>query len=271
MRYQAIVPAPPLDVLVEAIWDCEAEPSARRLERILPVPNAGLIINLAEDQTRVYTDDAEKRCVYGAGSVFSGVYTRSFLIDTDEQQRVMGVIFRPGCAWPFFRERMEVFSDRDVSLEDLDRAGARRLRQRLLEAAGPDQRLALLEEWLRLRVTPSEPHPAVAQALDALHRAPQTARIGGLVRECGVSAHRFGVLFQQYVGLAPKRYARLLRFRAVLDEVHKKRDVDWARVAADCEFCDQPHLTHEFRAFSGMTPSSYLAQQSPYTNHVPLE
>ena len=270
MRYHAIIPAHPLDGLVEAIWDCEDEPSARRLERILPVPNAGLIINLAEDQTRVYTDDAERRCLYGAGSVFSGIYTRSFLIDTDEQKRVMGVIFRPGCAWPFFRERMDVFSDRDVSLEDLDPAGARRLRQRLLEAAGAEQRLVLLEAWLRLRVTPSEPHPVVAQALESLHRSPQTARIGGLVRECGVSARRFGVLFQRYVGLAPKRYARLLRFRAVLGEVHRKRQVDWARVAADCEFSDQPHLTHEFRAFSGMTPAAYLAQQSPYTNHVPL-
>jgi hypothetical protein len=213
MTYRPLVPAPPLDVLIETIWDWEMEPCARRLERILPVPTAGLIINLAENQTRVYSDDTDRRCSYGGGSVFSGVYTRSFLIDTDEQQRVMGVTFRPGCAWPFFRERMDVFSDRDVDLEDLDSDGARRLRQRLLEAAGPEQRLALLEDWLRVRVTRPEPHPAVAMALHTLQRSPQTARIGGLIADSGISPRRFGVLFRQYVGLAPKRYARLLRFR----------------------------------------------------------
>ncbi len=272
MGYHAFTPAPPLEVLIESIWDWEMEePCARRLERILPVPTAGLIINLAEDQTRVYSDDADRRCSYGSGSVFSGLYTRSFLIDTDEQQRVMGIVFRPGGASPFFRERMDLFSDRDVDLEDLDSAGARHLRQRLLEAAGPEQRLALLEDWLRRRMTQSQPRPVVARALDTLHRSPQTARIGHLIADSGISPRRFGVHFRQYVGLSPKRYARLLRFRAVLDDVHQRREVDWARIAADCAFCDQAHLTHEFRAFSGMTPSAYVAQKGPYVNHVPLE
>lgn len=270
MGFHVIVPAPPLDTLVERIWDWDMPPTAHRFERILPTPNAGLIINLAEDQTRVYDDDAGRQCSLSPGSVFSGPYTRSFVIDSAEQQQVMGVIFRPGGALPFLREPIDRLSDCDTGLEDLAGASARRLRQRLLETLDPMRRLACLEGWLRARAPDARPHPLVKHALDALRRTPQTTCIGALVADCGVSPRRFGALFRTHVGLGPKRHARLLRFREVVDDVHNRQAVDWARVAADCGFHDQPHLVHEFRAFAGMTPSAYLAQQGPYANHVPL-
>jgi AraC-like DNA-binding protein len=271
MGFHAIVPAPPLDALVERIWDWDMPPSAHRLERILPTPNAGLIINLAEDQTRVYDDDAGRQCSLAPGSVFSGPYTRSFVIDSAEQQQVMGVIFRAGGALPFFREPIDRLSDRDTGLEDLAGSPARRLRQRLLEAPDPRRRLALLEGWLRARARDAQPHPLVAHALEVLQHAPQAVRIGSLVADCGISPRRFGELFRTHVGLGPKRHARLLRFRIVVDDVHRRRRVDWARVAADCGFHDQPHLVREFRAFAGMTPSAYQARQGPWANHVPLD
>lgn len=33
---------------------------------------------------------------------------------------------------------------------------------------------------------------------------------------------------------------------------------DWARLAADFGFADQPHLVREFKSFSGLTPAAYL-------------
>ena len=271
MGFHAIVPAPPLDALVERIWDWDMPSAAHRLERILPTPNAGLIINLAEDQTRVYDDDAGRQCSVAPGSVFSGPYTRSFVIDSAEQQQVMGVVFRPGGALPFLREPIDRLSDCDTGLESLAGASARALRQRLLETADPLRRLALLEGWLRIRAGDARPHPLVAHALELLQRTPRVARIGAVIADCGVSPRRFGHLFREHVGLGPKRHARLLRFRAVVGDVHRRRRVDWARVAADCGFHDQPHLVHEFHAFAGMTPSAYLARQGPYANHVPLD
>jgi AraC-like DNA-binding protein len=41
-----------------------------------------------------------------------------------------------------------------------------------------------------------------------------------------------------------------------------------AKVTAEGGFCDQAHLVHEFRAFSGLPPESYLTAQRPFPNHV---
>jgi AraC-like DNA-binding protein len=44
-------------------------------------------------------------------------------------------------------------------------------------------------------------------------------------------------------------------------------------VALDCGYYDQSHFIHDFEAFSGMTPSAYLAQSasSEYPDYVRLD
>nr|WP_244962452.1 helix-turn-helix domain-containing protein [Oleiagrimonas soli] len=101
-----------------------------------------------------------------------------------------------------------------------------------------------------------------------MHAAPATARIGAIVRDSEVSQKRFGRLFREHLGLGPKRYVRLLRFRRLIDTAHVADDIDWAALAADCGFHDQPHLVREFRAFAGMTPSAYATRRGPHLNHV---
>jgi AraC-like DNA-binding protein len=270
MTFTTLVPSPPLRQSIELIWDWRVEPGVFRLERILPQPGSGLIINLLEDETRVYGDDAERRCERSPGAVYSGQFTHSFLIDTSEQIAVMGVMFRPAGACSFLRERMDLLGNRHLPLEDLIGHGTRALRERLLDTHDARARLAVLEHWLRARCVERTPHAAVAFALHELARAPQRARIGELARESGLSARRFGTLFNEQVGVGAKEFARMQRFRAVIAHVQQQRAIEWTQVALDCGFHDQPHLTREFRTFAGMTPTAYVAQRCPDVNHVAL-
>lgn len=269
MGWHSIVPAPPLDSLIETIWDWDMPPAAPGRERILPVPGTALIINLHEDETRVWNDAGA--CLRASGSVIGGPYLRSWIIDTAEQVRVMGLGFRPGGAHALLGIDIGELCRRDVDLDALLGASARHLRQRLLETPLPLHRLALLEGWLR-RLHP-EPalDPVIAHAVAMLGRTPQLARIGLLQRDSGWSAHRFGTRFRQQVGMTPKQFARLLRFRAVVAQAHPQAEIRWSEVAADSGYCDQAHLSHQFREFAGITPAAFADLRGPYPNHVPLD
>ena len=70
--------------------------------------------------------------------------------------------------------------------------------------------------------------------------------------------------------MAPKLYARVQRFQAVVGTVQALRDVNWTDIAAACGYFDQAHFIHDFRAFSGFTPAQYLAFKGGNVNHVPL-
>jgi AraC-like DNA-binding protein len=270
MAFTTIVPPPPLRQSIPMIWDWRVEPGELCFERILPQAGSGLIINLLEDETRVYSDDARRACERSPGAVFSGQFTRSFVIDSTEQIAVMGVAFSPGGAGAFMRERMDLLGNRHIALEDLVGASSRALRERLLHTPDAKTRLDVLQRWLATRSNGRLAHPAVEFALAELARAPQVLRIGAIAAASGLSQRRFGTLFREQVGIGAKHYARLQRFRAVVASVQSERVVEWTQVALDCGFHDQPHLVHEFRAFSGMTPSAYLAQRGPNVNHVPL-
>ncbi|MCX7512300.1 helix-turn-helix domain-containing protein [Frateuria sp. STR12] len=271
MAFHQRRPAPPLDALVETLWDWDMPPAPQQYERVLPQPGAQLIINLYEDQTRTYTDDAERRCLRASGSVLGGPQRCSQIIDTAEQIRVMGAVFRPGGAGALTGEDMGALDGRDVDLAGLFGHHATELRQRLLETPRPGHRLALLERWLQARVRLPRLEPCVAHALAWLERSPQAVRIGWLVRETGVSERRLGRLFRRQVGYGPKPYARLLRFRAVVAQAHGRPQVDWAGLAADGGYCDQAHLAHEFRRFAGITPGTFMTQQGPHLNHLALD
>ncbi|CAM5250929.1 hypothetical protein RLIN73S_05091 [Rhodanobacter lindaniclasticus] len=136
----------------------------------------------------------------------------------------------------------------------------------------PRDRLRLLTRWLARRLRGNPVHPAIACALQRLAERPQVQRIAPLVREAGLSERRFGMLFQRQVGMRPKHYARLLRFRAVVDHAQARPTVNWSQeVAADGGDSDQAHLTHEFRQFAGITPAAFMAVRGPYSNHLPLD
>lgn len=160
---------------------------------------------------------------------------------------------------------------RDIDLPDLFGRGANLLREQLLETGSGSGRLRVLVQWLRQRMRTTAPDPAVSHALDTLARLPQVQQISPLARDAGASERRLGLLFQRQVGMRPKYFARIARFRAVVMQAQRQASVNWSHVAADGGYCDQAHLAHEFRTFAGVTPSAFMAARGPYENHLPLD
>lgn len=262
-------PAPPVDLFVESVWYCESQPKPNVLERVLPSGAAQLIVNLKEDQTRIYRPEAGYRCETTSGTVLSGVQSRYSIIDTAEQECVAGVVFRPGGTIPFFRLPAQETCDADIPLDLLwGRQRAANLRELLLEAADPQARLDVLERALADAIRPAGLHPAVSFALGAFARRPHEASVGAVTANIGLSAKRFIERFKAEVGVTPKRYCRILRFQRALAQSEQGDAVDWTHVAADCGYFDQAHFIHDFRSFAGITPTGYQAGRTEFRNHV---
>jgi AraC-like DNA-binding protein len=269
MTYLTRRPPPPLDACVQSIWyyRCEARPFA--LERVLPNGAAQLIVNLKEDRTRVYDPDNAGVCHVTSGSVVSGLGTRFQIIDTAEQEHVLGVHFHAGGTVAFFREPAHLLNGPDVPLEAL--WGVRetaRLRETLLDAATPDAALDVMEAALLVASRARQAHPAVAFALTTFLRRPDLAKVRAVTEAVGLSPKRFLERFKAEVGFTPKQYCRVLRFQRAVTQAHACARVDWTEVALSCGYFDQAHFIHDFRAFSGLTPTGYRAGRTEFQNHV---
>lgn len=271
MFYSSHIPAPPLGDFVEQFWLCSGTPAHPRA-RLLPNGTIELVVNLCEDQIRVHDPTRPDRCRQLSGAVVAGAYGRSFVSDYAtvyaQHASIVGVHFRPGGAFPFLGVPAGELADTHVDLEALWGRTAAELRERLCAAATPAERFSLLEQTLAARLDRTTGrHDAVPVALDAFEPTGTSVRVRDVARRVGLSQRRFIQVFAAEVGLTPKRYGRVRRFRWALALVRGVPAPDWAQLAVECGYFDQAHLIHDFRAFSGLTPEEYLRRRSEHVPH----
>jgi AraC-like DNA-binding protein len=276
MFYRRYTPRGLLSAFVVCIWYSEGFEGTHEQERLLPNGESAIIFDLRENvrqrPLRIY--DAQKTDSFEsyAPAIFCGARTDCFVIDTSEQERVIGIQFRPGGAFPFLGMPACEVANATYSLDDIWPGQTEVIREELLFAGEVGLMFSVLERALTARLRHARmPHPAMAFAIGKLARPALNVRVGDVADLVGLSSRRMMELFREQTGLTPKAFQRVRRFQHVLRNLRVQCDGNWAALAADCGYYDQPHFIHDFRMFAGMTPSEYVSVATPHLNHVPLK
>jgi AraC-like DNA-binding protein len=165
-----------------------------------------------------------------------------------------GVRFRPAMSQAFLPVPGLDITDQSIALNDIWGADARRLVDQISDARSPAECIHLFETRLH---KPGE--ITVVQRLSAtiVEQAGQV-RIDDLAFQAGLSARQLRRLFLEQIGLSPKHFCRVIRFRNSLSRLPPAGRSEWAQVALDCGYYDQAHFINEFREFSGFTPGEFV-------------
>ncbi|MFE0527370.1 helix-turn-helix domain-containing protein [Micromonospora parva] len=256
MEYVSRVPRPPLDGLIDDLYYLEGVPPYARLT-LPPMPAALLIVNLgapfliragAEIETTEYADG----CVITTP-------TRAFEFGYPLRTRSVGVHVKPWGLAPFLPMPAAELCDRPVPVEHVwGRAATAELRDRLAMADGPHEMLPLLEEELMRRLRETAGLGLVRHASSVIAATSGAVAIDDLRTSAGVSSTHLAQRFKQLVGVTPKRLARTHRFAATVFSIDPAKSTDWAELASRAGYFDQAHFGHEFRAFTGLTPTRYV-------------
>jgi AraC-like DNA-binding protein len=156
-----------------------------------------------------------------------------------------------------------------VGLTELWGRDAELLSEQLSETRSSTLRVALLEAFLldqRRRHQP-RPQPWLLPVLGLAESDP-SVRVSEARESTGLPPKRFNAMFRSDVGLTPKAYFRVRRLQAAIRALNTP--TQGAAVAADLGYFDQAHFVHEFRSFTGMTPTQYAQRRSSMPGHVAL-
>lgn len=93
---------------------------------------------------------------------------------------------------------------------------------------------------------------AIARAVDRLIASGGTVTVARLAALSQLSERQFRRRFHAATGIAPKQYADVQRVRRAL--ILALDDPDWAAVAHDSGFADQPHLIRDVKQRFGAAP-----------------
>jgi len=270
-NFQTYIPQPPLAAFVEQFWLYEGYKLPHTKERRLPDGSMEMVINLCEDKIQIYHQQNIEQFQNLSGSVLSGPHTEFFTIDTASLASVIGIHFRPGGAFPFFKLLANELLNLHVSLDTIWGKTAADLRNQLLETKATEAKFHILEKFLlTIAVWPQVLHPAVGFALNEFQSMPFTRTISDVAAQISLSNRHFIRVFREAVGMTPKQFCCVRRFQEALHQISKGQEIAWTELALTCGYFDQSHFNHDFRIFTGYNPSTYVMRRSEHHNHVPI-
>jgi AraC-like DNA-binding protein len=158
---------------------------------------------------------------------------------------------------------VEAYNDSVVPLDEALGVDGTELVDQLAEATTWEKRLDVLDASFADHDVPALA-PEVLWLRRQLIGSQGKARVEPLMDETGWSRRHVTERFRHQLGIAPKAYARLLRFQhatTLLTEQQAVRSL--ADVATEAGYYDQSHLTRDFAAFAGITPGTYAVDAEP--------
>jgi AraC-like DNA-binding protein len=267
MIYLQQSPAPPLRPWIQSLWYCRAPKLPHRRERVLPNGSMQIIINLHRNFLTHCVDETGATTRRIPGSIVTGARARFELVDTADMDELAGIILQPGGFPALFRERADLLFEQSAALQDF--WACESLADQLREAPSPATKLRTLELLLtRLLPDNARRSPIVDQTLHLF--TTENFTVGECAKSLGISERWLSRVFRESVGIAPKAWCRLQRFQSALRTLYRGADVRWADLALDCGYYDQSHFANDFKAFSGVDPTTYSAHRGAWQNHIAI-
>lgn len=259
-------PSPALTPFVEQYLGYRLTGFPAGLHRGLPSRRPRFIVSIGDPIDVIAQTDPRQtperyRCVLG------GLQASTALIAHGGDQEGVAVDLTPLGFRALFGMPTGALWNTSVELDEVARGVGNELWERLQSAGSWRERFAACNRVL-LRLSASAAPDAVAgelrrawRLLDASAGAVSVSQLAG---EVGWSRQHLARRFSEEFGLSPKLAGRVIRFdraRRALESAGEAVTV--ARVAAECGYFDQAHLSRDFTDLAGCTPTELLAGDLP--------
>lgn len=260
MEYQRITPSPRLSKFVAWYWCAESSDAEPKKQKIIPDGYPEFVFHYGQPFRIFLRDQWHSQ----GPALLGGQMQQYFYLENTGRSGIFGITFHPTALTHLFLLDMQAFTDRVVTLHEV-LGSSFTLSDKIIGAASTSERIAMVEEYLG-QLIPEQPgeHP-VDLALRILRERQGLISMDELSDQLFLGNRQIQRLFQRYVGVPPKFYARIIRFNAVFGMI-KKGDVSWADVVHASGYFDQSHFIRNFKEFTGEDPTAYEFIKPTLTN-----
>ncbi len=258
--YQEYQPSGGLKAIVDCYWSVRTTGSRHELSpkhRCLPLGMVELII---------HQDDNLAHGVVGNGlrifpkAMLAGIMKEPMCWQMRGDSTAFGVRLKPEGVIGLFRTPLADLCNDFVDAETFLGKDRTPILQSVRGAADDQARIALMEDFLQAqlaRVSPEKNY--FTQALAQIRNKEGGFTHSNLEKKLQVGERQLQRMFKDNLGMSPKSYFRLMRFRQAVASVRGRREVNWLDLTHALGYTDQSHLIRDFKEFAGVPPSALCA------------
>lgn len=240
MSYKQFKPHPALVDYIDAFWVVEEQQFSKTT--ILPDNCVDLIFNLGDDcktEQGVLTMQSGRSYLVGTMTASS----QSFL---HSDNKLIGVRFKPAAFSSFYSfTSLKEVTDRAIEFEQSLAPDLLRIEQ---------HSFSYLNKFFLDRLT--HPKHNLSAVIKDIQTANGQVSIDSLAKSNHITTRQLERNFQRHIGISPKEFANITRFRHALSKIKNNMAEDsLLSIAFDCGYYDHAHLTNEIKRYTGLTPS----------------
>lgn len=143
-----------------------------------------------------------------------------------------------------------------LSLDDIfEKRKIDEVTEKLAIATTDNQRVKIVEQFLLMEFNNFQTDQLVVEALKLIYQSNGTIRIKELNEKLFISQSPFEKRFRKVVGTTAKKFASIVRFNSVLDQMKEAKSL--TEICYENNFFDHAHFIKDFKQFTGHTPDNF--------------
>ena len=143
-----------------------------------------------------------------------------------------------------------------TSLDDIfEKNTVNQVEEKLAAVYTDKQRINIVEQFLLSQVKDIQTDKLIIEAVKLIYQSKGTIRVKELNEKLFISQSPFEKRFRKVVGTTPKKFASIIRFNTVLDNMNETKTL--TEICYENNFFDQAHFIKDFKQFTGNTPEHF--------------
>lgn len=143
-----------------------------------------------------------------------------------------------------------------LSLDDIfDIQSVSEVEEKLTLSSNDKQRIKVVEQFLLSHLKDIQTDKLIVEAVRLIYQTSGTIRVKELNEKLSISASPFEKRFRKVVGTSAKKFASIVRFNSVLDNLAGTKTL--TEICYENNFFDQAHFIKDFKQFTGDTPQNF--------------
>lgn len=179
------------------------------------------------------------------------------------------VFIHPLGLYQFFGCDMSALTNSSMPLSELlGEEAYQTLLQQILSAASNEAQIQVLNNFFLARQPLFDVAMPLRKALDYIHAHEGNITIHNLEKECFTTRRTLERHFQMCVGISPKVYAKIIRFKNFMNDLQEHPGKTWAELCEENGFYDHSHLTRYCTEYLHAKPHELVNLDRDFINFL---
>lgn len=190
-------------------------------------------------------------------SFIGGLHNSSYTVKPEKEgAKLISVVFKPHCARFFIPDKLNLFKNKLVDMDDVFPKTELEKIERLYNNSNKSDSLSLIKGFLK-SVYKSRPASSIDIALGLIYQRNGFINVDELSGSSFLSKSQFRKRFNEEVGMSPKEYCKIIRTRSATHYLLHNPEKQLTKLTYELGYFDQSHFIKDFKSVMGLSPKHF--------------